>query len=142
MVKTKRKNVLIGLSILVMLMCFVVGLFMLQTYTVYAAEDTESLEESALQFDVTEYEGEKINATYAFSQINDKECSVRITNKSVATTAVIPSRSGSDIKGFIITKGQTNLTDLDVLDPNIFISDDIVIPKEATLGGFKYPIII
>lgn len=44
MVKTKRKNVLIGLSILVMLMCFVVGLFMLQTYTVYAAEDTESLE--------------------------------------------------------------------------------------------------
>ena len=91
MVKTKRKNVLIGLSILVMLMCFVVGLFMLQTYTVYAAEDTESLEESALQFDVTEYEGEKINATYAFSQINDKECSVRITNKSVATTAVIPS---------------------------------------------------
>lgn len=280
MVKTKRKNVLIGLSILVMLMCFVVGLFMLQTYTVYAAEDTESLEESALQFDVTEYEGEKINATYAFSQINDKECSVRITNKSVATTAVIPSsgtingkeftvteiasscamsasnlvvvdlprtvkkignmafancaklrsvdlsnvieiannafyrcpqldlivipktvksigssvfsrnntqvevratesdcvnwtsswmsgnenqdvhfnskittkpraelikdnqaRSGSDIKGFIITKGQTNLTDLDVLDPNIFISDDIVIPKEATLGGFKYPIL-
>ena len=30
---------------------------------------------------------------------------------------------------------------MDVLDPNIFISDDIVIPKEATLGGFKYPIL-
>lgn len=51
------------------------------------------------------------------------------------------ARSGSDIKGFIIAKGLTNLTDLDMLDPAIFKNDDIVIPKDASLGGKRYPIL-
>lgn len=104
MVKTTKSRVLIGLSILIMLICVAVGLYMLQTTIVYAAEDTENLDESALEFDITEYDGDKVNATYAFSQINDTECSVRITNKTEATTAKIPETGTINGKKFIVTE--------------------------------------
>lgn len=47
--------------------------------------------------------GDNIEATYLYSRINDTECDVRITNKDVATKAIIPATAEIDGKQYTVT---------------------------------------
>ncbi len=51
---------------------------------------------------------ESVKATFSFVRLNDSECSVRITNKSEATYAVIPSTTIIDNNRYAVTEISVN----------------------------------
>lgn len=99
---TKRRMLGVLGSFLLLSLCLVLAIINLNSYKVASAEETNEDE----QFVVTT--GPITYATFDFIPLNENECSVSITNKGEATTAIIPS--SANIKGNIydVTEVDTN----------------------------------
>jgi len=110
MKRTKTKALILMLG-LIFLISLCIGIVTSMRSGNISANAETALDESNDDFIVEDY-GEIINATYDYTVINDTECSVRILNKTIATKAVIPSRTIIDGKEYKVTE----------IDPNGFIS--------------------
>lgn len=68
----------------------------------------ETVEENiSTEFVVTEYEND-VEAVYEFIRLNDTDCSVRLTNKTEATRAIVPSRGTIDGVEYRVTEVAAN----------------------------------
>lgn len=111
--KTKqKKNTLALIFGIILILCIsVVGVLICRNTDLSASADTntDSGENvNAPQFDVIDYQGNKVYATYQFVKLNETDCSVRITNKTLATTANIPSEGIIDGKKYVVTEIASN----------------------------------
>lgn len=108
MTKTlKNKLIICGLA-LVLTVCLALGLFSitLPVNSAYAlTEPTTGNYDD--EFVVTDT-ADEVLAEYTFAVINDNECSVRLTNKTAATKAIIPDTAEIDGKEYIVTEVALN----------------------------------
>lgn len=105
--KQKKNTVAILLGIILILCISVVGVLLCRNTNLTALAETNVDNEGnieASQLDIIDYRGNKVYATYEFVKLNDVECSVRITNKTSATTANIPSEGIIDGKNMWLQK--------------------------------------
>lgn len=109
--KQKKNAVAIMLGIILILCISIVGVIVCRNTDLSASADTntDSVENiNVPQFDVIDYQGNKIYATYEFVRLNENDCSVQITNKNVATVAEIPSVGYIDGKMYNVTEIAAN----------------------------------
>ncbi len=111
--KQKKNTLAIILGIILILCISVVGVLICRNTDLSASADTNTNTDSgenvnAPQFDVIDYQGNKVYATYQFVKLNETDCSVRITNKTLATTANIPSEGIIDGKKYVVTEIASN----------------------------------
>lgn len=99
------KGKILGLAGLFLLLCLcaVLATFNVNSQKIALADVTNAED----NFVVTE-NIEHVAATYEFVPINDYECSVRISNKTEATKAVIPSSALVDGKSYKVTEIAAN----------------------------------
>lgn len=111
--KTKqKKNTLALIFGIILILCIsVVGVLICRNTDLSASADTNTDSGENVnvpQFDVIDYQGNKVYATYQFVKLNETDCSVRITNKALATTANIPSEGIIDGKKYVVTEIASN----------------------------------
>ncbi len=101
MKKTLRSNLSVLLTLcLVVSAIFGVGIiFGMPTADAYAAESQDGTDNIVVTDTIDE-----VLAEYQFATISDTECSVRISNKAVATKAVIPSTAEISGKTYKVTE--------------------------------------
>lgn len=109
---TKNKNIVAFILGIIFILCIsIVGILAFRTADLSVSAETNaeySLNASTTQFDIIDYQGNKVNATYEFIKLNATDCSVRITNKSEATTALIPSIGTIDGVDYSVTEIASN----------------------------------
>lgn len=104
--KILKNSLLVLLSIcLVVSTAFAVGLILFEQSDEAFAETAN---ESSLDNVAVTDTADEVLAEYQFTAINDKECSVRISNKSEATKAVIPSNAEINGKTYKVTQVAAN----------------------------------
>lgn len=105
---TKKINKRLLFYGVVLAVCLTLGLLFafVPVSNVYAESEptTGNYDE---EFVVTDT-ADEVLAEYQFVVINDTECSVRITNKTTATKALIPNTAEIDGKEYIVTEVATN----------------------------------
>lgn len=109
--KQKKNTVAILLGIILILCISVVGVLICRNTDLSASAVTNADSGgnvNAPQFDIIDYQGNKIYATYEFVRLNQNDCSVQITNKNVATVAEIPSVGYIDGKMYNVTEIAAN----------------------------------
>lgn len=104
--KIKNTTLICGL---VLIVCLVLGVFLTTTpiNMAYAAVDELTTGNYDNEFVVTDT-ADEVLAEFQYSVINDTECSVRITNKTTATKAIIPNTAEIDGKEYTITEVAAN----------------------------------
>ena len=70
-------------------------------------DDRVADENKTDRFIVTEYSN-IVEATYSFVRLNESECSVRVTNKTLATKAIIPATTKIDGVTYKVTEVAAN----------------------------------
>lgn len=102
---TKSKVITLILGLVLLIGLSITGLLNISTTNIIASADT--IDATYDDFIITEY-SENVAATYDFVRLNENECSVRISNKSEATKAIIPSLARIDGKIYNVTEVAAN----------------------------------
>ncbi|MDE6618557.1 MAG: InlB B-repeat-containing protein [Clostridiales bacterium] len=103
--KTKAKTGL--LLVLALIIAAVIAVLCTQVKTNGAFAEEVSAEHTENGY-IVSTNIENIAATFGFTVLNETECSVRITNKVVATKAIIPSYAEIDGKKYMVTEVANN----------------------------------
>lgn len=106
MIDKKLKVKLLVVGLLLVLCLGVASFLFVNTATVFATASTEEINSS--KFEIIDYQGKKVNATYIFNLLNENECSISLSNLDEATTANIPSEAKINGKKYTITEVATN----------------------------------
>ena len=104
--KTKEKKGFLLLGLVMMFIVVMMGIIGMRVETQSAFAETIDSEQTT-EFIVSTDE-ENIAATYEFVQLNETDCSVRITNKNEATKAIIPSVGDINGKEYKVTQVANN----------------------------------
>ena len=106
MIKTlKNKKLICGL-IICLVVCLAIGIFSLPSVNAYA--ETEPVTGNYDKDFVVTDTANEVLAEYSFSVLNETECSVRITNKTTATKALIPDVAEIDGKDYKVAEIAVN----------------------------------
>lgn len=109
---TKRKTLAVVLGVMLFICLAVIAI--LQTNKQYAfAASLEDVTENGTNNEeekdyIITYSDTQVNAIFTFTKLNDTECSVRLSNKSDATKAIIPSTAEIDGVKYSVTEIATN----------------------------------
>lgn len=103
--KTKAKTGL--LLVLALVIAAVIAVLCTQAKTNGVLAEEVSVEQTEDGY-IVSTDVENIAATFGFTILNETECSVRITNKTVATKAIIPSYAEIDGKRYKVTEVAAN----------------------------------
>jgi hypothetical protein len=109
--KATRHKIFMLVGFIAILCLSIVGLLSIQKGAAFAFADTgveTDVEHDDKNVDIIDYNGNKVLASYEFVKLNDSECSVRITNKSEATTAKIPDVGEINGKEYVVTQIAAN----------------------------------
>ncbi len=110
--KATRHKIFMLIGFIAILCLCIVGVLNIQKGAAFAFADANNEKKTDLvennNLDIIDYNGNKVEATYEFIKINETECSVRATNKTDVTTALIPDVGIIDGKEYVVTEVAAN----------------------------------